>query len=374
MPDQLVRDAIEQSRTREPLVNAMALLSGARILAYIDLAAAKRALAEGLSVFDGVPDIFNLHEAVLLAVPVDPEIAVSRYKQMDTSRPHHFDGRTLISQLATHGFASIALDLLEDLRYPVEGGLPLIAASQDPMFQLRVLRAAKARWRMPRHFLVSDDFHRLFSRNFRILDPVEASVWLDELLEHAKTLSTDRIGARFGEDIEFQTFADMHVFELLHTARALKSAPFVEGLLRQYPAVAAAAEVYPNGTESIVRTPPPPRPTTGKSSIALSPSISIEHLLDEAHHTFIDDVNNNAAPRAFWPATQAYRLALYWAGQRYGKDGQRYLQSVPDTDIAILAVIELAGGILDLPMRQGSKRHAPYRSVSRPSEPGVPVT
>lgn len=364
MPDQLVRDAIERSRTREPLANAMALLTGARVLAYMNLAAAKRALDEGLSIFDqisfdGTFGQFHLHEIVRLSAPVDPEIAVSRYKQLDPGRPHHPDTIALISHLAVHGSTSIALDLFEDLRYPVEGAAWLIGANQDPAFQIRVLRAAKARWHQSRQSPFPADFHRLFSQWFRILDPVEASGWLDELLERATTLSTNRIGARFADGIEFQTFADMHVFELLHTARALKSAPFVEELLRRYPAVAAAAEVYPNGTESIVPAPPPPRPTMGKSSIALSPSISIEHLLDEAQHIFMDDVNNNAAPRTYWPATHAYRLALFWAGQRHGKVGQRFLQSVPDADIAILAAIELAGGILDLPMRQGLQRQTP---------------
>jgi hypothetical protein len=166
----------------------------------------------------------------------------------------------------------------------------------------------------------------------------------------------------------------MQIFELLHVIRALKPAAFAAGLLRQYLAVAVVAAVYPNGTESIFRPPPPLRPGVRGTGSYLNPSISIEHLLDEAHHIFIDDVNGNAAPRAFWPATHAYRLALYWAGQRYGKEGQKYLSSVPDTDIAILATIELAGGILGLPMRQGSQRHSPYRSVSRPSAPGVPVT
>lgn len=282
-----------------------------------------------------------------IAVPVDTELAIAIFKRLELSEEFPFDRRALPYGLAAHGFSLLALEVFADLRYPVEGGSSLIHAVLDPAFQLRVLHAAKARWHLPRQTRFTDEFYRLFSRPFRLLDRDEANAWLDELLHRVKTLPNDRISARFGGGVHLETLADRHIFEILNTLRVLKPPAFVDALLRQYPAVSAAARVFPNGMEGM-----DPAPPAGFVEF-LAPQISIERLLDEAHHLFIEDVNSNAAPRAFWPSAHAYNLALYCAGERYGEKGRGHLQSVPDPEISILASIELAAGILGIPMRRG---------------------
>jgi hypothetical protein len=363
MPVQLVRDAMEQSRDRDPLLNALALLNGSYVLAYMDLPAAQSHFTEGLAVFENVTLDARLTEIVRdeitrFAVPVHPELAVALYKQWEPSRQHHFDDRSLIGALALHGFTALALHLLEDLRYSAGGASSLIRAHPDPAFQVRVLRAAKARWHLPRPAFGPDDFYRLFSESFRLLDAAEASSWLDELLVRVQSLPLDRIDAHFSDGVHMRTFPDMHAFQLLNVLRALKPPAFVESALRPYPAVVAAAKDFPGGTDSIHPGPPP---TPAAVAGLLSSRTSVERLLDEAHRLFLEDLASNAAPRALWPSGQAYAKALYWAGQHSGIAGAEHLQFIPDTDLAIRAAIALATGILGLPMHYGASRRAATR-------------
>ncbi|MFN0101833.1 MAG: hypothetical protein ACKV2U_07060 [Bryobacteraceae bacterium] len=375
MPVQLVRDAIQRSRTRDPLVTAMALLTRSNVLAYMDLPAAKRAFAEGVTAFEKIPfdpriSQYLRQDIVGLGVPADPETAIAIYKQSDFGHEFRvFDGHELINALAQHGFTSLALDLLGDLRYPVEGAGALMLANPDLTFQRRVLAAAKARWHLPRRSRRSDSFYPLFSRHFRVLEADQASGWLDELLTRVVTMPNDAISAGFGDSVRMDTLRDMHLFQLLNVLRALRPPSFVDALLRKYPAVGEGAKVYPLGVESMVSQGPSTQSkqgfcgvsVSGNASMLFAPSTSVARLLEEAHHLYIEDVNSNDAPRPFWPSAHAYKQALYWAGQREGSDGARHLQSIPDTDIAILAGIQLAAGILGLPYRSGPQQTRPKR-------------
>lgn len=165
MPAPLVRDAIAQSRTRDPLIAAMALLNGSRVLAYMDLPAAKQAFANGVEAIGHLPlDTRTMesvrHEMVQLGVSADPEFAVALYKQYAPAWELHFSEAELIGGLARHGDTALALSLLEDLRYLVEGAQLLILADPDPAFQRRVMQAAKARWPLPRRSRATDSFYR----------------------------------------------------------------------------------------------------------------------------------------------------------------------------------------------------------------------
>lgn len=371
MPLPLIHDAMERSRGQDALTRVMVLLTGARVLAYADLSAARVALDEGLSILDGLglagPVAHSINQQVIfLAVPVDPEIAVRWYRRFVTDSTYPFDDCGLIQQLAAHGFAPIALELYEDLHVPVHGGLTLAAAGPDLEFLVRILRAAKARWPLRMTLPRICEFHRIFAKYFSVLETAEAAEWLDEILRQAKTLDTARMSVGFGYDVSFNNQADMQVFELLHVARALKPEAFVDELLRQYPAVAAVADRYPNGTESMF----PARPVApAGEGIRHPPPQSTERLLEEAHHLFLADMDGNEAPRAFWPSRGAYGLALYWAGQRMGIPGRIHLESIPDTGIALLSTIDFAAGVLGLALYQCSRmEHRPNRRYSGVAE------
>lgn len=364
MPARLVHDAIAQSRNREPLLTAMAMLTGSRVLAYMDLPSAKRAFAEAAEVADSLRLDSRLRqllntEVVTLGVASDPETALSRFRCLELL-PHlqPFLANTLMNSLAALGETEMALALFEDMLIPA-GDAHLLIRGRAPEFQQRVLRAARTRWRNTRRSFPPDNFYRLFSQHFRALPPAEATAWLDEIWTQLESepLAADRISARYGESVHLETFQDMNVFEILNVLRALRPPAFVDEVLSRFPAVAKAAAVYPLGLDSLWAQPSPHPgkpagfPTT--EPLLWAHNTAVARLLDEAHHSFQEDVRSNTAPRAFWPSGHAYKLALHWAGQRHGIAGSEYLPSIPDTDLAILAAIELAAGVLGLPMRNG---------------------
>lgn len=74
-------------------------------------------------------------------------------------------------------------------------------------------------------------------------------------------------------------------------------------------------------------------------------------LLEEGHRVFREDTdveNGNRAPLPFWPSCMAYKRALYWAGRLLGSDAESLVTGVPDRDLALLASVELAAGLLGL--------------------------
>jgi hypothetical protein len=51
---------------------------------------------------------------------------------------------------------------------------------------------------------------------------------------------------------------------------------------------------------------------------------------------------------------------MYWAGKTLGKDAEPLLAEIPDRDIALLASIEMAAGMLGLPQHAGVRiEHRP---------------
>jgi hypothetical protein len=181
---------------------------------------------------------------------------------------------------------------------------------------------------------------------------------------------------------------DMHLFEILNAVRGLKQPEQVEALLRAQPNVAEAAKLYPLGLESLMaeqRAAAPPSGGVGMvGSISgggdrrmMANMLAAQQgdasaplrMLEEAHQLYKIDTNPedpNRAPRVFWPSCHAYKLAAYWAGKANGLQGQSILKQIPDSDFAILASIDLAGGVLGLPQQSGVRmEHRPGRIIGR---------
>ncbi len=388
----LVKQAIEQSRNREPMVRTMALLYGARVLAAVDAEAAKQAFAEGVAAAESLPlhrhRELVLDDAVRLGSFADPPAAVALFRRLPPGRltvPRRSAGTMLVQALVHNGSFEAALELLEDLNCEVGGAQAVVHLAADPAVQRRAMFAARERWRaarkhpdLPEAHFTTREFYRFFSQHWRKLEPNEQEDWLDEILRVIET-DPDRQGGRFGfgGKVEFHSTRDMRLFEILNVLRALKPADQVEAILRAQPAVAEAAEIYPLGLESLMAE----RSSIAKSgqrgggfgyvgSASGSDSRSladvmalrrgdpsaVQHLLTEAHHLYQEDTdpnNPNMAPRVFWPSCHAYKVAMYWAGKSSGKDAEPLLAEIPDADFALLASIELAAGVLGLPEHCG---------------------
>lgn len=399
---ELLNRALGQAEYNEPVTRAMAFLQAGRVLAVLDRGAAQRVFVEGVAAAENLPLPARqfeavLHEAVCLGATADPAGAVALFRRLPVSepRPQRLSaGTTLVQALAQSGEMDAALGLLEDLNCEVGGAELVIYLATDPEVQRRALRAARERWRAHcqrahslRHPFGQLDFYRLFSLHWRKLDEAEARAWLEEALRAVEADPDLGTNSRFGERVEFHSMRDVNLFQLLNVLRALRAADEVEAILRVHPEVDAAAKVYPLGLESLMGARPamrqPRKGAGGGFGYAGSGSAAdrrlaeevwaarqgdpaaIPRLISEARQLYAQDANPhnpNLAPRAFWPSCHAYKTAMYWAGKTMGKDAEPLLAEIPDPDIALLASIEMAAGMLGLPQHAGVRmEHRPER-------------
>jgi pentatricopeptide repeat protein len=384
MPANLIKRAIEGSRDREPIVQAMALLTGSRALSASDAAAAREIFTEGAQIAEDLPldarcrRLF-LEEAVRLGAAADPIAAAALFRRLPADERRVWrsgsTGSMVVESLAKRGDMEAALGLFEEMDCDMRGAEAVIQHSPDSAMQRRALAAARELWRRhPEDWRIRHNFWQLFSRHWRKVASAEQESWLDEILRAMEFLPDDRIDARYGEQVELHSRRDMCLFEILNAVRALKSPDVVEAMLSAHPTVAEGVRIYPLGLESLMMQAP--------ATVTASPTgagfgagsrnrfsgaprqdyTNVEHLLAEAHHIFradIDPGKPNPAPRVFWPSCHAYKLAMYWAGRRSGVDAEPWLAQIPDTDFALLASIDLAAGALHLPHQGGVQIHLP---------------
>lgn len=402
MSIELVLRAIEQSESRELSVRAMALLYGARVLgAAGEVADAAAAFAEGLETAERLPLEGRLlenvlGEAVWLGATADPLAAVTLFKRVHWDSHfvrHTGTGTTLVQSLAQRGDFETALGLLEDLGCHTGGAEAVLHFASDPAVQRRALVAARERWRAHRarsegpQLLSQNDFHRLFSKHWEKLERHEAEAWLEELLLAIREDPDEGMSARFGQRVHFHSMHDMHLFELLGVIRALKPLHEVDALVNAHPNVAQASKVYPLGLQSLMMESSAERNASGTGfsmcgsardaplmttmiGAARRDPTAVGHLLGEAHHLYLEDMDPddpNTAPRVFWPSCGAYKIAMYWAGKNNAPDAESLLQQIPDSDFALLASIELAAGALGLTQYSGVRmeQHAPNSRRTR---------
>jgi hypothetical protein len=387
MPIDLVKRAIARSREREPVVTAMALLHGARVLAAVDRESAKRTYAEGCVLAEALtlnPQTrdFALCEAVNLGAAVDPMSAVALFRGLPEHGHGIFrqsTGVRLVQALAQSGEFELAIALLEDSNCPAAGATNVLHLAPDLALQRRAMAAARKRWRMPRRpgpQFEEREFVLLFAHHWLKLESAEQKSWLEEILQAIAAEAATPANASFGE-VTLHSMGDMHLFQILHVLRALKPADEVEAILRAHPDVAKGAEIYPLGMESLLAQ---ARAQAGNKSCGTGGGFAwagatsdrplmeammkvhrgdpsaVEDMMAEALRRFAEDKdgeNPNKAPVPFWPSCRAYQSAMYWAGKTRAMDGAALLEEIPDTDLALLASIELAAGVLGLPECSG---------------------
>jgi hypothetical protein len=381
MPRELVERTIEDASHRDPVTRAMVLLCASRVLAGLDQPAARRAFTEGLRLlasisFDQRIRSFVFNEAVCLGSTADPVAAMKLFRSLPPQE-HPFTrlstGTMLVQALAKAGEFEAALNLLEDGSCEMHGAGALMHYA--PELTVRVMAAARERWRRDRAVprtsgMFPSGFYSLLSENCLRLDPVEAQGWLDEALAAIEADPDHATRAEFGKRVRFDSMRDMHVFQLLNVIRRLRTPEEAQSILSAHPAVAAAAEIYPFGLESVKAEPRPAGAGGGGFMYSASGSDArriplmisahrgdtgaIEKWIEEAHHVFSADIHKpNSAPRVFWPSCHAYKIAMYYAGKAKGMSAEPLLRQIPDTDIALAAAIELAAGVLGLNQYSG---------------------
>ena len=253
MPISLVRQAIERSRESDPLLRAMVLLHGSRVLATAHSDEARKAFAEAVAIVDKLElepralDIV-LSEAVEIGAGVDLPSAVALIRRRSAASEFGM-GRKAVSRLVQamvkSGDAEGAVELLRDCRVQLDGALAILQYATDPAIQRRAMEAARSLWRAarwPPGHLEHHEFIDLFQRHWQKLEPADQESWLAEILRAIETEADEPTNATFGDDIHFQSSRDKDLFQILPVLASICPPEEVAAVLARHPAVAKAAE------------------------------------------------------------------------------------------------------------------------------------
>jgi hypothetical protein len=384
MPQDLLSDAREQTRRFEPAVRAAAFLHLARVLTNVDPAEAQRVLDEGIALVmalaAGDRDIL-IGEAAALAATVSPARAFPLAREVSTNRESVLT-RALFNML-DHGHVSDAVAYLSepspDQAYPFDAALQAMGRRSDDEARLRVFRSAIRAMRRQRSsgdresFRTLHHFTRLFTRHWTRLPPDEARAVVRQLVGWIQDEPDSRTNASFSagsQQVRFSSAHEQRLFEILGPLRHLDPDHAVS-LAKDYPSLAAAAERFPYGRESMeeamhAERPPIPREPVeqphyidvGRRLIPIPEAIRSEFsdafaVALDLYAADSDPEHFNDAPQECWPSAYEFRKILYLAGRHEGAAAARYLDRIPSAALRLLAQIECAAALAGLPQLGG---------------------
>jgi hypothetical protein len=391
MPQDLLRQVLEQSANATAPIKAAALLHIARILTQFDRERAARVLDEGLSLARTLPETDKqiiLGEAVFLAASVDPECAMRLLQEGLTNVPHPFPLSNMILVMLDHGHLEQAIGYLIGPMKPGEFPFSVVGNAMEKCPEdakrLQIFRVAIRNWikrPVPGQGLTMDPTHgflHLFAGRWQSLPPDEATTLTQEIvasiLQHPDTTTHARIGSENG--VAFTSSQDYELFLLLNVLRELMP-DLLDSLLKTHDQLEAGARRFPMGLESLKAESRPadaePKGQTFVVASAGNPAdfaamlakmqaemeANFEPHFQEAARLYAEDTdaqNPNGSPRECWPSTQEYRNAMFRAGRSHGRRASSYLDRITDPDLHLFAEIEFIAALAGLPQFAGSRR------------------
>jgi hypothetical protein len=390
MPQDLLRQVLEQTGYSAAPIKAAALLHIARVLTEFDRERAVRVLDEGLSLARTLPATDQqiiLGEAVFLAASIDPERAMRLLQEGLTNVPHPRPLANLILVMLDHGHSETAIEYLigpmkaGEFPFSVVGNV--MEKCPDDATRLHVFRIAIRSWiqrPVPQRGLPIDHgFLHLFSGKWRLLPPDEATVLTQEIVASILRNPDTTIHARIGEaqnGAAFTSSQDHELFVILNVLRELIP-DVLDSLLKTHDQLAAGARRFPLGLESLKAELRPPDAKPKAQSLVLASAgnpadfaamwakmqaeieANFEPHFQEASRLYAQDTDAespNASPRECWPSTQEFRNAMYRAGKSHGQKASSYLDRITDPDLRLFAEIEFIAALAGLPQFAGSRR------------------
>jgi hypothetical protein len=397
MPQDLLRQVLEQSGYSAAPIKSAALLHIARVLTQFDRERAVRALDEGLSLARTLPETDQriiLGEAVFLAASIDPDRAMRLLQEGLTNVPHPRPLANLILVMLDHGHWEKAIGYLTgpmkagEFPFSVLGNV--MEKSPDDATRLQIFRVAIHNWiqrPVPQSGLPIDHgFLHLFSGKWRLLPPDEVTVLTQEIvasiLRNPDTATHARIGSENG--VAFTSSQDHELFVILNVLRELIP-DVLDSLLKTHDQLAVGARRFPLGLESLkAESRPPDAKPKGQTLVLASVGSpadfaamrtkmqaeiegNFEPHFQESSRLYAVDTDAespNASPRECWPSTQEFRNAMFRAGKTHGRSASSYLDRIPDPDLHLFAEIEFIAALAGLPQFAGSRRvfHAQVKS------------
>jgi hypothetical protein len=381
--DELLEKARKKAEKAEPSVRAAALLRIARAESGIDSSRARETLLEALNVVRELPGGARenlLDEARRVAAAVSPELLAS-VPVGERRGSDRFESMNIVSTMLTHGHVDAAYDYV--LQYDDPGSFPFLSVGGvlhrtdhgNPEFtdrRLKLLRRAVEMWRQAPsglRFHERGSFVGLFGRFWKEFAPEEAVAVAQSIV--ARAAEEPESGGHFGysKEVQFTSPRQNTLFQILHVLRDLDPA-LAESLINSNDQLAAAARRYPNGTETMreeAEAEMQRRKLDGKACgggyilggspedierqrrlIDATQSGDFEPCIQDAMEKYEEDTapdTRNYAPKEYWPSTGAFRSLFYQAGKRLGPEAVKMLERVPDDDLRLFAMIELAAAL-----------------------------
>ena len=406
--DLLVRAQLQAERSAPP-VRAAARMRIARVQSATDPGQARVIFEMALDEIRSLPSRESqvlFEQAQQIAAAFAPDLlheipAVRRF-------PSDSHSETLLSIMLAHGHIDAAFDYVVHCDVPF--GFPFGYAANlmqklDDDRRLIVLRRAMDAWRAPQdselmrkhgiphegdqgklinnhlqsHFIrLQGNFIRLFQYRWTMLPREEALALVREIVNIALDRPDLGTSARY-PDVHITSSREHVLFEVLHILRHLDP-PLAESLIASHSQLAAAAQRYPNGTETmhqelelraderrkemaasgensgeafIMVGAGDPRnfdrlKALHRSSQQGDFGPSIDHAL-ELYREDTDPNSPNQALKAFWPSARSFRATLYAAGKRLGPNAATLLDDISDDDLRLFAQIEFAAALAGLP-------------------------
>jgi hypothetical protein len=381
--DLLARARVEAERARAP-IRAAALMRIARVETAFDRGQARITFEMGLAGARGLRGRERhalLLQVRLLAAAVEPKLLP---ETLSHAYGHpRIERGMLVSIMLKHKLVDAAFEYVthcDSFEFPFDSAVNLIDQLEDESQRVAVMRRAVEAWRAgDEEYVVFDKFNALFGSQWRLLPPDEAHEVMQETFRKAMERRDEGTSARYPDGIAFTSRREHAFFELLDVLQHFD--PLLgESLIAEHEQLAAAAERFPKGLETIreedeerrrqrvaagasceggfVMAGNPRDMPYMRSMIEASRDGNFEPAIGFALEKYREDTdaeNPNEAPKAMWPSTGTFRSILYGAGKRLGNDAAVYLKRVPDDDLRLFARIELAAALAGLPEMPGNQ-------------------
>jgi hypothetical protein len=398
----LLTTARSQAERSSPPVRAVALMRIAHVESATELGKAPVTLEMALDEIRALSGR-DRQELFTQAQQVAAAFAPDLLKVLPATRriPGGHECGVLLSIMLEHGRVDSAFDyILGDFPF----GFPLghtanLMQKLDTPRRLSVLHRAISAWRAPQGIELMSQrpipnlnghdkvviylsqlqghFIRLFQNQWHILPPDEALSVVREIVQIALERPDLGTSAGYPDGIHFTSSREHALFGVLHILRHLDPV-LGESLVAHQTQLAAAAQRYPNGIETMQREAERQAEESLKlmaasgetctggfilsgdsrdfsrqmalhtSSQAGDFGPSIDHAL-ELYREDTSPESPNEALKAFWPSTSSLRTTLYSAGKRLGPDAAKLLERIDDADLHLFAQIALAAAFAGVP-------------------------
>ena len=376
---ELIEDALTQLKWFSPDVQKAALLRIARVQTVTSPAEARETLEKGLAMPPGMDAHKGFaHLSRVMIAAVHPELLATVPPPAHQGAGFSHLGHELARVMKDHGHLSYlrkyVLQGAPLSEVPMSGIQSSIRDTGDPEEQGLLLRRALAVWRVNRerpHNREHLAVYVMFRDYGKVLPHAEAQAAVSEIVDALLARADSPVSGTVGQ-LVFTSSRSLELFQMWHLLEL--ESERADKVLAANPELAKSLTRYPKGMESLqeevrakqAKLPPPDAKKRGYIMAGSSQAdFDYGHALLNAEETTdfseplkyaeasyredSDEKFPNRALKEFWPSGAKYKSVFRRMGRILGDSAEQHLDEIPDSDLRLLAQIELAAGLCGLP-------------------------